>query len=143
MLSFDAEIFQSLIAAAIGIGGTYFGLRKKLSTHDLGLQQDKAQVDVINYLKETRQIALDSEEAIRKKYDALEEVHNKMSDSLKQLRNDNRHLRSQNQILNDIIKSLNESLSKTKDILEEQILVNNQLLIKISSSENHGTVVDI
>lgn len=49
---------------------------------------------------------------------------------------ENTMLKGQNAMLTDIITSLQLSLSQTKKILEEQIEMNNELIKKISQSED-------
>jgi uncharacterized protein (DUF3084 family) len=136
MFSIDSEILQGILAGIAGMGGVWLGIRKKLSDHSLSLHQDKAQVDVINYLKETRQIALDSEEESRRLLDKAQADNATLKVQIRSLQDENKNVKTQNKILSDIVQSLQDSLTQTKRILEEQIDMNNQLLIRIKALEN-------
>lgn len=133
MVSFDSETISTVIAAIAGAGATWLGIKRKISSDVLSVTQNDAQVDVIKFLQDTRQLALDEQEKTNKLYNEVKANNIKLEAEIDSLAEENEHLRSQNKILNDIIVSLQMSLNQTKQILEEQIAINNQLLEKINN----------
>lgn len=123
-------------AALASIGVTWISIKKFLSANIASITTDKAQVDLINYLKEARQIAHEAEEKYRERFTQIEIENSELKAKLTTLEAESTMIKGQNVMLTDIITSLQLSLSQTKKILEEQIEMNNELIKKISQFED-------
>lgn len=134
MVETTHEMVSIGLAALASVGATWISIRKFLSANMASITTDKAQVDLIEYLKEARQIAHEAEEKYREQFHAIETENSELKAKLITVDAENTMLKSQNAILTDIVQSLQLSLSQTKKILEEQIEINNELIRKISSS---------
>jgi len=124
------------VAALASIGATWISIKKFLSANIASITTDKAHVDLINYLKEARQIAHEAEEKYRERFKQIEIENSELKATLTTLEAESAMIKGQNAMLTDIITSLQLSLSQTKKILEEQIEMNNELIKKISQFED-------
>jgi chromosome segregation ATPase len=124
------------VAALASIGATWISIKKFLSANIASITTDKAHVDLINYLKEARQIAHEAEEKYRERFKQIEIENSELKAKLTTLEAESTMIKGQNAMLTDIITSLQLSLSQTKKILEEQIEMNNELIKKISQFED-------
>lgn len=134
-MEINNEILSTGIAALASIGASIVGIKKFLSTNTVSITTDKAQVDVINYLKEARQIAHEAEEQYRERLRQIEIENSELKAKLITVETENTMMRGQIELFSDIIASLQLSLSQTKKILDEQIEMNNELMKKISLIE--------
>lgn len=135
-MDINNEIFSMGAAALASIGATWISIKKFLSANIASITTDKAQVDLINYLKEARQIAHEAEEKYRERFKQIEIENSELKAKLTTLEAESTMIKGQNAMLTDIITSLQLSLSQTKKILEEQIEMNNELIKKISQFED-------
>ncbi len=135
-MEINHELLSMGLAALASIGATWVGVKKFLSANIASITTDKAQVDLINYLKEARQIAHEAEEKYRERLRQIELENSEIRAKLTTVETENTMLKGQNAMLTDIITSLQLSLSQTKKILEEQIEMNNELIKKISQFED-------
>lgn len=135
-MDINNEIFSMGAAALASIGATWISIKKFLSANIASITTDKAQVDLINYLKEARQIAHEAEEKYRERFTQIEIENSELKAKLTTLEAESTMIKGQNVMLTDIITSLQLSLSQTKKILEEQIEMNNELIKKISQFED-------
>ena len=135
-MDINNEIFSMGAAALASIGVTWISIKKFLSANIASITTDKAQVDLINYLKEARQIAHEAEEKYRERFTQIEIENSELKAKLTTLEAESTMIKGQNVMLTDIITSLQLSLSQTKKILEDQIEMNNELIKKISQFED-------
>ena len=135
-MGINQEIFAMGVAALASIGATWISIKKFLSANIASITTDKAHVDLINYLKEARQIAHEAEEKYRERFKQIEIENSELKAKLTTLETESTMIKGQNAMLTDIITSLQLSLSQTKKILEEQIEMNNELIKKISQFDD-------
>ena len=135
-MDINHEIFSMGAAALASLGATWISIKKFLSANIASITTDKAQVDLINYLKEARQIAHEAEEKYRERFKQIEIENSELKAKLTTLESESTMIKGQNAMLTDIITSLQLSLSQTKKILEDQIEMNNELIKKISQFED-------
>ena len=135
-MDINNEIFSMGGVALASIGATWISIKKFLSANIASITTDKAHVDLINYLKEARQIAHEAEEKYRERFTQIEIENSELKAKLTTLEAESTMIKGQNVMLTDIITSLQLSLSQTKKILEEQIEMNNELIKKISQFED-------
>ena len=135
-MEISQELVSMVVAVITGAGATLFSVRKFIIGNVSEIKHDKAQLELLDYLKDARVNAQAAEEKAKKQLADLQVENTELRAKVAQLETENSLYKSQNTLLNDIVKSLQLSLSQTKQILEEQIGINTDLLFKLQSIEH-------
>lgn len=128
-----------ILTALTSVGGTFFAVKKFIVSNqaDIGLSQ--SQIDVINYLQQVKAHAVESEQHAKQLANELITENQLLKEKINQLNTENKDIRLQNKILSDIITSLQDSLSRTRNILDEQLEINNDLIRQLNLNvDNHA-----
>lgn len=124
------------LTAILGGVATFFGFKKMLAESSVSDNTTKAHLEIIEYLKQVKDSALEAEAKAKEIAISLEEENKNLRIKIEDLEKTNDSIKVHNKILTDIVSSLQHALQQTKLILEEQISINDELLTRLQEIES-------
>lgn len=137
-MSTETEILSLVPPGLTGVVSalvTFIFLKRWLNESRVDSKTAEAQVLVIDRLEGLYKASLESQEKAERELEEMHAKHMELKDKLKALDHENITLKQHARLLNDIIRGLQESLQKHKELLEEQLQLNEALSVRIANLE--------
>lgn len=124
MIQLTQEWITPILSAIGGGLATFLTIRKTLVKDELTITRDKTEIEFLNHLEKSRDNAVQRETELRQVIAEVQMQHNDCISKNRELLQDIDNLLIQVRLLNEVIRTLQNQLQNTKEVINQQIAEN-------------------